>query len=206
MKLRFCTPLILAASLAPQLATGADLSEIYQMAASKDSVIQASRAQFEAAVAALPLARSAILPQVTLSADVAINEINDDTSGSFGDGSFGASVTQFVYNATASRSVKKAKVTVAQAEAALKEAEQNLMFRTSQAYFNILTAKEAFNAARSSREAIAQQTEQAERRFDVGLSAITDVKEAQAQLDLAVAQEVVAENQLALAREAFGTG
>ena len=203
MKLRFCTPLILAASLAPQFATGADLSEIYQMAASKDSVIQASRAQFDAAVAALPLARSAILPQVTLSSDVAINEINDDTSGSFGDGSFGASVTQFVYNATASRSVKKAKVTVAQAEAALKEAEQNLMFRTSQAYFNILTAKEAFNAARSSREAIAQQTEQAERRFDVGLSAITDVKEAQAQLDLAVAQEVVAENQLALAREAL---
>ena len=204
MKLRFCTPLIIAASaLTPQLAVSADLSEIYQMAASKDSVIQASRAQYEAAIAALPLARSAILPQITVSADIAKNEINDDTSGAFGDGSLGASITQFVYNPTAWRSVKKAKVTVAKAEATLKEAEQTLMFRTSQAYFNILTAKEAYSAASSSREAIAQQTDQAERRFDVGLSAITDVKEAQAQLDLAVAQEVVAENQLALAREAL---
>ena len=70
-------------------------------------------------------------------------------------------------------------------------------------YFNILTAEEAFKAARSSREAIARQTEQAERRFDVGLTAITDVKEAQAQLDLARASEVVAENQLALAKEAL---
>ena len=111
MKLRFCTPLIIAASaLTPQLAVSADLSEIYQMAASKDSVIQASRAQYEAAIAALPLARSAILPQITVSADIAKNEINDDTSGAFGDGSLGASITQFVYNPTAWRSVKKAKV------------------------------------------------------------------------------------------------
>ena len=198
------THMALAAGLLlPQFAAAANLSEIYEMAASRDSVIQASRAQYQAAVEALPLARSTLLPQVALTGDIAKNEVNDDQDGSFDSNSLGASITQFVYNAPASRSVKRAKATVAQAEASLKEAEQTLMFRTSQAYFNILTARETFSAAASSREAIASQTDQAERRFDVGLSAITDVKEAQAQLDLAIAREVVAENQLALAREAL---
>lgn len=198
LPLAFTAPLLL-----PQTLSAANLSEIYQLAAAKDSVIQASRAQYQAAIEALPLARSAMLPQVAISADIALNEENNDGIGSFGSDSHSASITQNVFNLAAMRSIKKAKANVAQAEASLKEAEQTLMFRTAQAYFNVLTAREAFSAASSSREAIARQTEQAERRFDVGLSAITDVKEAQAQLDLADAREVVAENQLALAREAL---
>lgn len=203
LTLTYCLPFAAAALLSFQSARAANLSEIYQMAVSKDSVIQASRAQYEAAIEALPLARSAMLPQVALAADIAQNENNDDLNGRFGSDSYGASITQNLFNSAAMRSIKKAKVTVAQAEATLKEAEQDLMFRAAEAYFNVLTAREAYSAASSSREAIASQTEQAERRFDVGLSAITDVKEAQAQLDLAVAREVVAENQLALAREAL---
>lgn len=204
LTLSFCLPLIIAAPLLlPQTSTAADLSAIYQLAVSKDSVIQASRAQYQAAIEALPLARSAMLPQVAIAADIAENEDNDDQSGHFGSDTYGASITQNVFDLAAMRSIKKARANVAQAEASLKEAEQTLMFRTAQAYFNVLTAKEAFSAASSSREAIARQTEQAERRFDVGLSAITDVKEAQAQLDLAVAREVVAENQVALAKEAL---
>ena len=124
------THMALAAGLLlPQFAAAANLSEIYEMAASRDSVIQASRAQYQAAVEALPLARSTLLPQVALTGDIAKNEVNDDQDGSFDSNSLGASITQFVYNAPASRSVKRAKATVAQAEASLKEAEQNLMFR-----------------------------------------------------------------------------
>ena len=204
LTLTFCLPLLVATPLLlPKISHAANLSEIYQMAESRDSVIQASRAQYEAALEALPLARSALLPQVAIAADIARNDINDDSIGSFNSDTIGASVTQNLFNLTASRTFKRAKATVAQAAATLKEAEQSLLFRTSQAYFNILTAREAHSAARSSREATASQTEQAERRFDVGLSAITDVKEAQAQLDLAIASEIVAENQLALAREAM---
>ena len=130
MKLRLacCTSIIVAAStLTPQIGAAADLSEIYQIAVSKDSVIQASRAQYEAAIAALPLARSAIRPQLALSADSVLNDVNDDLSGNFGTASLTASVSQALYNPTATRSVKKAKVSVAQAEATLKEAEQTLM-------------------------------------------------------------------------------
>lgn len=204
LKLTFFLPLVAAAPLLlPQTSAAANLAEIYQIAASKDSVIQASRAQYEAAIEALPLARSAMLPQVSLAGDIAKNEDNDDGTGHYDSNTYGASVSQNIFDLAAMRSIKKAKANVAQAEASLQEAEQTLMFRTAQAYFNVLTAREAYSASSSSREAIARQTEQAERRFDVGLSAITDVKEAQAQLDLAVAREVVAENQLALAREAL---
>ena len=204
LTLTCCLPLVVATPLLiSQTSNAANLSEIYALAEARDSVIQASRAQYEAALEALPLARSGLLPQVAVAADAAVNESNDDNNGSFGSDTIGASVTQPVFNLTASRSFKRAKTTVAQAKATLDDAEQTLLFRTSQAYFNILTAREAYIAAKSSREATASQTEQAERRFDVGLSAITDVKEAQAQLDLAVAREVVAENQLALAKEAM---
>ena len=204
LTLTCCLPLVVATPLLiSQTSNAANLSEIYELAEARDSVIQASRAQYEAAIEALPLARSGLLPQVAVAADAAVNESNDDNNGSFGSDTIGASVTQPVFNLTASRSFKRAKTTVAQAKATLDDAEQTLLFRTSQAYFNILTAREAYIAAKSSREATASQTEQAERRFDVGLSAITDVKEAQAQLDLAVAREVVAENQLALAKEAM---
>ncbi len=204
LTLKFYLPFLLAAPLLPaQIASAANLSDIYEMAEARDSVIQASRAQYEAALEALPLAKSAMRPQIAIAANIAQNEDNDDGGGTFESDSLGASITQNVFNLTATRTIARARVAVAQAKATLKEAEQNLMFRTAEAYFNVLTAREAFSAASSSREAIASQTEQAERRFDVGLTAITDVKEAQAQLDLAVAREVVAENQLALAKEAL---
>ena len=203
-KLPLSLSLIFTISFAlPTPASAATLAEIYQLAAEKDSVIQASQAQYEAALQAVPLARSANLPQVAVAGNIAENDLTSDAECSFLSNSVGASITQNVFDLTVTRSIKRAKISVAQAESTLKEAKQNLMFRTAQAYFNVLTAREAFRAAAQSREAIAQQTEQAERRFDVGLSAITDVKEAQAQLDLAVAAEVVAENQVALAREAL---
>jgi outer membrane protein len=206
MKLRQTLALTLtlssALSLAPA-ANAANLLDIYQLARDNDSVIQATIAQHDAAIEALPLARSALRPNVALVADKAINETNNDGTGIYESDSYGASFSQNVYAPEAWQSAKKAKLAVEQAALTLKEAEQNLMFRTAQAYFNILTAEETFRAASSSREAIARQTEQSEQRFEVGLSAITDVKEAQAQLDLAIAREVVAENQLSVAKEAL---
>ncbi len=206
MKLRETLTLTVAL-LGPMLlgttSNAANLAEIFDIAKSQDSVIQATEAQYKAAIEALPLARSALRPNVALIADTALNETNNDGTGNFNSNSYGASVTQNLYNSAAWQSAKKAELNVVQAEATLLEARQNLIFRTAQAYFNILTAEEVFRAESSSREAISRQTEQAERRFEVGLTAVTDVKEAQAQLDLAVAREVVAENQLALAKEAL---
>lgn len=202
MNLRQAYPLLIAVAFAPSV-YGADLLDIYQIARSNDSVIQATIAQHDAAIEALPLARSALRPSVALSADKSWNDVGGDQQGLLEGDSYSASISQNLYSPEAWHSAKKAQINVEQAAMTLKEAEQNLMFRVAQAYFNILTAEETLQAASSSREAISRQTEQAEKRFEVGLSAITDVKEAQAQLDLAVAREIVAENQLAVAREAL---
>jgi len=186
-----------------QTLQAADLIDIYEMAVERDSVLQATIAQYEAAKQALPVARSARLPNVTLVATEALSDTNDDQRGIDGSSSYGVSLTQAIYDKGSNLEVDKAKIAVAQAEATLREARHALLYRTAQAYFNILTADEAYRAATSSRKAIARQTEQAERRFEVGLTAITDVKEAQAQLDLARANEVVAGNRVALSKEAL---
>jgi len=206
MKLRAPLALILAFATSLTITSktqAANLADIYQLARERDSVIQATQAQFDAARRALPIARAGLLPNITLSGDRALNETNDDTQGVFDSDSVSATITQTVFNRTTTQSVSRARLTVAQAKESLREATQDLIFRTAQAYFNVLTAEEAYNAASSSREAISRQTEQAEKRFEVGLTAVTDVKEAQAQLDLAVASEVVAENQVALAKQAL---
>lgn len=202
MKLHQTLPLLLSVAFTPTV-FAADLIDIYEIARKNDSVIQATIAQHDAAIEALPLARSALRPSVALNAEKTWNSIANDQRGILEADSYSASVSQNLYAPEAWHSAKKATLNVEQAKATLKEAEQNLMFRVAQAYFNILTAEETLQAASSSREAISRQTEQAEKRFEVGLSAITDVKEAQAQLDLAVSREIVAENQLAVAREAL---
>lgn len=208
MKLRPTLPLVLLTLLAP-VAQAANLLDIYQLARDNDSVIQATIAQYNAATEAYPVARSALLPSVTLDADKSYTNIASDADregnklGVLESDTLGATITQNLYAPEAWQNTQKARLRVEQAEATLKEANQTLLFRTAEAYFNILTAEETFAAASSSREAIARQTDQSEQRFEVGLSAITDVKEAQAQLDLAIAREVVAENQLAVAKEAL---
>lgn len=206
MKLRKTLAISLSSALA-LIATSnsraANLADIYKLASESDSVIQATQAQYEAARQALPIARAAILPNVSLLGNKALNETNNDSQGRFDSDAYVATISQNIFNRSVSKSIAKAKLNVAQAEASLREANQNLIFRTAQAYFNVLTTEDAFRAASSSRDAISRQTEQAEKRFEVGLTAVTDVKEAQAQLDLAVAREVVAENQVALAREAL---
>jgi outer membrane protein len=90
---------------------------------------------------------------------------------------------------------------LARAEAEFRAAEQDLMARVAQRYFEILGARATLMAAEAAKEAIGRQLEQAEKRFEVGLSAITDVQEAQASFDSATATVIEAKRTLAVARE-----
>ena len=78
-----------------------------------------------------------------------------------------------------------------------------MILRVATAYFDVLRAQADLEFSQSEREAIGRQLEQAERRFDVGLVPITDVRSAQAQSDLALAAEIDASNQVSTAREAL---
>ena len=90
---------------------------------------------------------------------------------------------------------------LAQAEADYLVAQQDLIIRVANAYFDVLAAKDTLESEQAAKEAIDRQLEQAKKRFEVGLIAITDVQEAQAGFDQAVAAEIVAKRTLATRKE-----
>ena len=94
-------------------------------------------------------------------------------------------------------------VAKAQAEFDFQQVQQDLILRSGQAYFDLLDASDSLTFARAEKKAIGQQLNQTRQRFNVGLTAITDVHEAQARYDQSVANEIQADNTLAIAKEAL---
>jgi outer membrane protein len=81
-------------------------------------------------------------------------------------------------------------------KAELESAEQDLIIRLAQAYFDVLAAKDTVALTKTSKAAILEQLASAKRNFEVGTATITDTREAQSRADLATAQEIAAENDL----------
>ena len=82
------------------------------------------------------------------------------------------------------------------AQAQLTQADQDLIVRVSQAYFDVLAAHDSLTFVTGQKTAVAEQLASAKRNFEVGTSTITDTREAQARFDLVMAQEIAAENDL----------
>ena len=99
--------------------------------------------------------------------------------------------------------MRKANKTVAQAEIDYLSAEQNLIVRVANAYFNVLAAQDTLESEQAARQAIEKQLDQAQKRFEVGLIAITDVQEAQAAYDQSVANEITSKRNLATSKESL---
>lgn len=182
-----------------------DLAQIYDLAKSQDTQLMIAQSQYESAQLALPQAQSANRPQVNLSAHTTYDDsgntlTSDDTQTSYG---YSLSLSQSLYNSETTSQVNAVEASVRQAEAQYRAAEQDLIIRVTEAYFNILSAQDTVAFAEAEKNAIGRQLEQAKKRFEVGLIAITDVKEAQASYDASVASEISASNSLDNAREAL---
>ena len=199
-------PLLAAAGLAlftAAPAQGASLMEVYEQAAQEDAELQIAEAEYRSALQNRPMARSALLPQLTGEIEGGAFYNNPDGRDSI-DGrqsSFALRLEQSLYDRRNYIELSQADLEIARAEAELDGARQDLMLRVSEAYFDVLVAQEGLEFSIAELEAIERQLEQTERRFDVGLIASTDVKEARAQRDLAEAQRIAAENELDVARE-----
>lgn len=202
--------LILAVTLSAP-AGAADLLEIYRLAASNDAEFRAAEAAYQATLQSRPQARAALRPQVNLTGNLGHTESTTDgnvsgtafsnRSSNTDSQSYSLRLDQVVYNRELLIGRRQADATIAQARAERDAANQALILRVSEAYFDILAAEDNLRFALAEKEAIARQLEQAQKRFEVGLIAITDVKEAQSSFDLAVAQQIDAENQLDISRE-----
>ena len=101
-----------------------------------------------------------------------------------------------IYNRANRITIEQAQRGLSVAQADLETAEQDLIVRVSQAYFDVLAAQDALGTARASKAAIAEQLASAKRNFEVGTATITDTREAQARYDLATAAEIGADNDL----------
>ncbi len=183
-----------------------DLEQIYQLAAQQDAQLKIAASRLESAQQALPQATSANRPQVNLNAGAQYKDsqnapsAGDDTTTSL---SYGVTLQQNLYNREVDARIEAAEASVEQFQADYDAAAQDLMVRVTEAYFAILSAQDNLDFAQAEKNAIGRQLEQAKKRFEVGLIAITDVKEAQASYDLSVSQEIIARNGLDNAREAL---
>ncbi len=194
----------------PAMAQDRTLFEVYELALANDAQYQAARYQYESVQQATPIARSALLPQISGTAQTFENQNTTDSTNPLFDGTnefnttgFSLNLSQSIYRNDQWMSLKQAKASVAQAEAEFKAALQDLIVRTIQAYFDVLASEDNLAFAVAEREAVGRQLEQSQKRFEVGLIAITDVKESQASYDAAIAAEISAKNQIDIAREAL---
>jgi outer membrane protein len=211
----FVRTILLAASLTGVNAGAADLQDVYERALTSDPLIREADANRLAARESRPQAVAALLPQIA--ANGRYNDEESDSSGAFvepgspptpevrdSDGNSSAwdvTLRQNIFRWQNWATLRRASAQTAQAEADYSAAQQDLILRTSEAYFNVLAAQDTLEAAVAAHDAIGRQLEQSDKRFEVGLIAVTDVQEAKAAFDSATAALIEAKRNLATAQE-----
>lgn len=208
--------LAISSSLFTQYSLGDTLADIFELALENDPTLKAAEATYRANLETEKITRSALLPQIN--ATYSYSETDTDSSGSSRTGNFisttdsntdietdswGASLSQTLFDLSAWYTFRGGKETTRQAEAQLAADQQDLIVRVAEAYFNVLRALDNLEASKAEERATQRQLEQTQQRFDVGLIAITDVHEAQAASDLAVVQRLTDEGALGTAYEAL---
>lgn len=192
-------------------AQAADLMGVYQEAQGYDAQFAAARAQLDAGREKLPQGRSGLLPTIGLSASTTWNDIDykarttgaPNLNAKYNTSAWGVQLTQPLFRWQNWRAYNQSEVAVAMAEAQFLQARFDLIVRVAQAYFDVLLAQESLAVAQAQKAAIAEQLEAAKRNFEVGTATITDTHEAQARFDLASAQEIAADNDLTVKRQAL---
>lgn len=179
-------------------ASAQSLLEVYEAARSYDATYLAARALAESATYKAAQSDALRLPSVGLAAGATRTELDPpagpDRSGN--NAQVALSAKQPLFNRANASTIDQAGRSLAIAQADLQAAEQELIVRVAQTYFDVLAAQDTLSTARANKAAIAEQLASARRNFEVGTATITDTREAQARFDLATAQEIAAENEL----------
>ncbi len=205
---------LLASSLSPA-AHADNLQQIFDLAVQNDPEIRQARARYNATHTVIDQGRSFLLPTISASAST-----SRDTSGvasappgsrmqehSFGAGfnskGYGLNLRQAVVNFEAWYAYQSARKGDESAAVTLQQAEQQMIIKVATAYFNVLRSQANLASLMAEEEAAKQVLEQTRQRFDVGLVAITDVYDSQANADLVSVNRLVEENNLNQRMEAL---
>ncbi len=216
----------IAFALVGAAAQAENLLEVYEDAVKSDPLIREAEARREAALEAKPQARGLLFPQIGINGQYAKSDsesnstftqavdndndpltppviaiVNNQQTADQDFWNYQAEATQTLFRWDQWQQLKRADAQVALAEANYRASQQDLLLRVSQAYFDVLAAEDTLSAAEATLQAVARQLEQAEKRFEVGLIAITDVQEARAAHDSATAAVIAAKRALASTNE-----
>ena len=190
------------------------LVELYDAARGYDAAYQSAKLQMDATLSKTDQAIAGILPTVTSTAGVSrsnivgmIDALSPNAATTY-DRIYGAQTTsisasQALYRPANVAAYVQGKRQREQAYAVLASAEQDLMVRLSQAYFDVLASQDSLTFVKAQKIAVNEQLASAKRNFEVGTATITDTREAQARYDLVIAQEIAAENDLRVKRMAL---
>jgi outer membrane protein len=181
-----------------------DLKSVYQQALANDPQLAAELASANANAQSKWLAGAAVLPTVTIDAAIGTSNIEVGSSDTDYDvETYTLSLSQTLLAPELWFSFAAASAATEAAELEARKAEQSLVVRVSEAYFNVLRANSGLASAKATEAAVKRQLEQTQQRFKVGLIAITDVHEAQAQYDSATVDLITAETMLDIAYESL---
>lgn len=184
-----------------------DLLMLYRQAALSDPVFSAARYSYLAGKEKQWQGLSVLLPQVAATGSETKNDYYRKNpalgSSDLKSRAWTVKLTQPLLNWDRWEQFGQGNLNAAIAEAQLAAAEQDLVIRVTEAYFNVLNAQDTLNLNRNKKALISEQLEQAKRNFEVGTATITDTHEAQSRYDLVIAQELAAEADLLIKRSAL---
>jgi len=198
-----------AGLMASAPAQAVDLVGAYQDALDFDPVLQAAEFRREATQENKKIARANLLPQLgasgrwnwgTNETSVPGLELSDEDIET---NTYSIDLRQSLYRQANYEALDVARGQISQADALYQTAYLDFLFRVSESYFTVLTLIDGVTFAEAEEKALKRQFEQAEQRFEVGLTAVTDVHEARASYDNARARAIVARNRLSDAKEAL---
>lgn len=200
-------------------AQAADLMQVYRQALQTNPVLHEAEAQHRVGQAGVAQSRAPLLPH--LNAGVAFSDSHGSvvgpqmvetangpvllnsshTGGRSRTDSIG--LQQVLFDLGKFSQLKASQADAASTAAQLADARQRLILRVAQAYFAVLAAEDNLTFAKANVKALQKQLDQAQAKFKVGSTAITDVADAKAQHGSAAAQVLQADYALFSARQAL---
>lgn len=184
-----------------------DLVGVHDLALQNDPRLRAASYRHQAVDENKTQAWSNLLPQLTSDAGLTRGNVQTDLGGSkvsdtnTDNENWGVTLRQSLYRQANYESLDIARSQITEAEAFYQLAFLDFLLRVAENYFQVLTFTDGVIFAEAEEKAFQRQFEQAEQRFEVGLTAVTDVHEARATYDNARARAIVARNVLADAKE-----
>ncbi len=175
------------------------LVDLYESARGYDATFLSARSAYDASLAKAEQARAGLRPQAGLAAGANWNNRNssvDALDSTYNSQNVTLSASQPLYRPANAAADQQGQLSIDIAKAQLQSAEQDLIVRTTQAYFDVLAAQDTLTFVQAQKKAVSEQLAAAKRNFEVGTTTVTDSREAQARYDLVIAQEIAAENDL----------